>query len=157
VLRARPGLQAARARWIEREHAAGRKARLGFAVRPLAVLIARARETETERWCRMADELEGMLPAAPADRPVAEWTAAELLSETARLGLRRIYELLSREGDPGDMKLTRLQTERGLQVARLYANVQIAGLQAREDRGIERVRAAVAAFRGAGGEDGAEK
>lgn len=154
VHRARPQLLAARARWVEREHAAGRKARTGFAVTPLSVIRARAAESDVERWVRMTEELMDLIPAAPADRPVEKWTAAELLSETARLGLLRVHELLSKPREDDDIKWVKLQTERGVQVARLYANVQIAGLQAREDQGIDRVRAAVAAFRGEGGDKG---
>lgn len=108
-------------------------------------------ETDAERWARMSEELAALVPAAPTDRPVSEWTAAELLADTARLGLLRVREIVSAPVDMSDPRIARIVGDMGMAVAKLYATVQIAGLQSRQDRGEEALRRAIAEFRAASG------
>jgi hypothetical protein len=78
----------------------------------------------------MVDKVIAGLPAAQADRPVAEWTLNELLTDSARLGLLRIRELVSRsmDDDSADYREhspreQRLILDASTTVAKLLANV----------------------------------
>ena len=102
---------------------------------------------ERERVLRMIDDIIDNLPAPPTDRPVEQWTAAELLADNTRIGQLRLREIIGREiTEDMDPKRERLIGEMSLGVSRLYANVQIAGLQAAQDRGREKFDRALAEY-----------
>jgi len=55
-----------------------------------------------------------------AEWPVGELTPAELLRETARLGLQRLREIVSQPINPGDLKQQRLVGDMSLAVCKLF-------------------------------------
>jgi hypothetical protein len=125
----RPGLEAAwpaRRAYIERRHALGLKALGG---RPSGQWWRKS-EIEREGTLRMVEDTIAGLPAGPVDKPIEEWTPAELLSDTARLGLVRVREIVSKPiSDDMDPQERRLIAEVGLGAARLLARVQEAAMR----------------------------
>jgi hypothetical protein len=97
---------------------------------------------------RCMDDVIERLPAGPADRAVAEWTPAEILTDAARLGLMRIREIVARPISAGtDLREQRLIGDMALGVAKLLAHVQLATLQrTTDDRRWDEYDAAVARF-----------
>lgn len=72
---------------------------------------------------------------------------AELLLDTAELGLERLKALLAREVDPEDIKGTRLQCEMALGVNKLLAGVQAAALRGQKSDDLAAILRAIAASR----------
>ena len=89
----------------------------------------------------IADELE-TLPAAPLDRPLEEWTPAELLSNNARLALLRQGEILSEPISPDmDLKKQRLILDATGMAIRATVRVQEASLRERRETGFKDILA----------------
>jgi hypothetical protein len=93
-------------------------------------------------------EAVALLPVAPNDRPVSEWSAGELLNEVARQSLLRALELISPPVsdhlDPREQRRVEIGINAG---ARILARVQVARMQAEvgEQRMVE-YEAAVEAY-----------
>lgn len=130
----RPGLEAAwqgRKRYIEQRHALGLKSAGG---RPSKRWLKRW-AGERERVLAMADDLIEVLEdqRPPADKPLEQWTIAELLTDGARLGLiadRTVagWELVE-ECDATRIKHNRLITDAGSRLYKTLARVQEASMR----------------------------
>jgi hypothetical protein len=72
-------------------------------------------------------EAVALLPVAPSDRPVSEWSAAELLNEVARQGLLRAPELVSAPVSNHLIRERWGESRLGINAgARILAHVQLA-------------------------------
>jgi hypothetical protein len=130
----RPGLAAARAacdRRVIELHAQGRR---WYGGRPRGRWW-RKPVNEQERAVRMIDDKLDTLPAPP-DRPLEEWTIAEILGDNARLALLRQREILVNPITPEmDLKERRFIGETAAQAAKLAVRVQEASMrQTADDR-----------------------
>jgi hypothetical protein len=122
---------AGRKRYIERRHAAGLRAAGGRK----SGRWWRKPVDEQERALRMIDDKLDTLPAPP-DRPLEEWTVAEILGDNARLALLRQREILVNPITPEmDLKERRFIGETAAQAAKLAVRVQEATMrQTADDR-----------------------
>lgn len=124
-----PGLEVARARrpaWLEVRRLLGLRYPGG---RPSGKW-AKASLDDRQKVVAGLSEVIDSLPVPSADKPLAQWTHAELLSDTARLGLLRVREILLAEIDPySDVKERRLVAEVGMNAAKLLARVQEAAMR----------------------------
>lgn len=95
----------------------------------------------------MTDDLIELLPVGPADKPVEEWTPAELLIDGARVGLMRNREIASwavDASDGADQKRNRLIAECGQALFKTLKDVQQAQMQA-SDKGWDELLARIEA------------
>ena len=138
----RPGLVAmwaGRRAWIQRLHSAGLRAPGGR----LSGRRWRRVVDDQEQALRMIDDELETLPAAPLDKPLAQWTPAELLADSIRLALTRQREVLSQIlSDITDPKERRLILDTAGTVVRAGVRVQQAALrEKREERGFADIMA----------------
>jgi hypothetical protein len=124
-------MMAGRRAYIERRHALGLKAPGGRK----SGRWWRKPVDEQERALRMIDDKLDTLPAPP-DRPLEEWTVAEILGDNARLALLRQREILVNPITPEmDLKERRFIGETAAQAAKLAVRVQEATMrQTADDR-----------------------
>jgi hypothetical protein len=123
--------------YIERRHSLGLKAPGGRK----SGRWWRKPVDEQERALRMIDDKLDALPAPP-DRPLEEWTVAEILGDNARLALLRQREILVNPITPEmDLKERRFIGETAAQAAKLAVRVQESSLrQTADDRWPELLR-----------------
>ena len=89
---------------------------------------------EQEKALQVIDDELAALPPAPLDRPMEEWTSAELLTNSIRLALLRQNEVLSQIlSDVSDPKERRLILDTAGTVVRAGVRVQEAALRERRE------------------------
>jgi coproporphyrinogen III oxidase-like Fe-S oxidoreductase len=70
-----------------------------------------------------------VLPEVAPDKPLEQWSTAELLNDTTRLALLQLRAIITQEFDPDDLKKQRLIGDFSLGVGRLSARVQEASMR----------------------------
>ena len=91
---------------------------------------------------RVIDDQLETLPAVPLDRPLDQWTPAELLSNNAKLALLRQREILSEPISPDmDLKKARLILDTAGTAIRATVRVQEASLRERRETGFKDILA----------------
>jgi hypothetical protein len=83
----------------------------------------------------MAEKVIATIPPAPLDRPIEGWSLAELLNDTARHGLLRVREFVTKRPITAgsDFREDRQLAEAGANIAKLFAHIQEAQLRANAD------------------------